>query len=111
MSLLQYVQKLYSLDTLDPRFTASAKASATSSGTQIDPAKPSPKEGGAGIRPRNGGQKAITSNEASPPLWNTAEFYIYYLIFLICVPLMFKSVYDVSKRTCAHISGQIPGLY
>lgn len=100
MSLLQHVQKLYSLDTLDPRFTASAKASAT---TQIDPVKPSPKEGGAGVGPRNGGQKAVTSNETSPPLWNTAEFYIYYLVFLICVPLMFKAVYDISKRTCVDI--------
>lgn len=111
MSLLQYVQKLYSLDTLDPRFTASAKAAATPSGTQIDPAKPSPKEGGAGVKPRNGGQKAVTSNEASPSLWTTPEFFVYYLIFLICVPLMFKAVYDVSKGTCVHIPGQIAGLY
>jgi len=102
MSLLQYVQKLYSLDTLDTRFTASAKPSAAARSSQIDPAKPSPKEVGAGVGPRNGGQKAVAITEASPSLWNTAEFYVYYLVFLICVPLMFKAVYDVSKRTCVH---------
>ena len=110
MSLLQCAQKLYSLDTLDPRFTASAKGPAASV-PQIDPAKPSPKEAGAGVRSRNGGQKAAVSIEASPPLWNTTEFYIYYLVFLICVPLMFKAVYDVSKRTCAHILWLTAGLY
>ena len=98
MSLLQYAQRLYSLDTLDPRFTASAKPPAASS-SQIDPAKPSPQELGAGVRPRNGGQKAVTGTETSPSLWNSPEFYVYYLIFLVCVPLMFKAVYDVSKRT------------
>ena len=29
--------------------------------------------------------------------WNTPEYYIYYLVFLTIPPLMFKSVYDVSK--------------
>ena len=36
---------------------------------------------------------------AQPSKWNTPEYYIYYLFFLTIPPLMFKSVYDVSKPT------------
>jgi hypothetical protein len=35
--------------------------------------------------------------KAQPSKWNTPEYYIYYLFFLTIPPLMFKSVYDVSK--------------
>nr|POE64866.1 glycerol uptake protein 1 [Quercus suber] len=34
---------------------------------------------------------------ARPSRWNTPEYYLYYLFFLTIPPLMFKSVYDVSK--------------
>lgn len=31
--------------------------------------------------------------------WRTPEFYFYYLIFILVVPLMFKSVIDISRST------------
>ncbi|MCJ1395087.1 glycerol transporter [Xylographa bjoerkii] len=98
MSLLQYVQKLYSLDTLDPRFTASYKAPANANNNrQLDPAKPSTKEAETDARQQDGNRSAALQDAASPSLWRTSEFYIYYVVFLVCVPLMFKAVYDVSK--------------
>lgn len=36
-------------------------------------------------------QKALTLR------WSTLEFYAYYLVFLICVPLMFKAVIEISS--------------
>ena len=99
MSLLQYAQRLYSLDTLDPRFTSSSKAPPkASSNSQLDPAKTSTKEAETDARLQSSGKSAALQDVASPPLWRTPEFYIYYVVFLICVPLMFKAVYDVSKR-------------
>ncbi|MCJ1418627.1 glycerol transporter [Xylographa parallela] len=98
MSLLQYAQKLYSLDTLDPRFTSSSKAPPkASSNSQLDPAKTSTKEAETDARLQSSGKSTALQDVASPPLWRTPEFYIYYVVFLICVPLMFKAVYDVSK--------------
>ena len=101
MSLLKYARKLYSLDTLDPRFTASRNFSPNY--TAIDPAKPSPAEVGSRPISSNEARKKPTSDGSSSPLWGTTEFYIYYLVFLVCVPLMFKAVYDVSKRTLTEV--------
>lgn len=33
---------------------------------------------------------------ARPRKWNTPEYYLYYFVFLTVIPLMIKSVYDVS---------------
>ena len=111
MTLLQYAQRLYSLDTLDIRFTSSAKTPPAPSYAQIDPAKPSPPEE-ADVKARDNGNNVPTqARGSSPSLWGTPEFYFYYLIFIICVPLMFKSVYDVSKRECSFepLSRALPG--
>ena len=98
MALLHYARRLYSLDTLDTRFTSSAKTSPSTSYTQIDPAKPSGSED-SGAKRRDNGTKATAHAEGlSPPLWRTPEFYFYYFVFIVCVPLMFKAVYDVSTR-------------
>lgn len=35
-----------------------------------------------------------------PSKWATPEFFLYYVVFVVAVPLMFKSVYDVSIREC-----------
>ncbi len=78
MTILHYVGRLYSLDTLDTRFTQSAKTSP--SNTRSISADASP----------------------SKPLWRTVEFYFYYLCFVVAVPLMFKAAYDVSTRKFAH---------
>ena len=98
MALLYYARRLYSLDTLDTRFATPAKTPPSTSYTQIDPTKPSSSED-SGAKRRDNGTKATTQAEGvSPPLWRTPEFYFYYFIFVVCVPLMFKAVYDVSNR-------------
>jgi len=90
MSLLQYAGRLYSLDTLDSRFTTSSKTPPS----RIDPAKPSPDE--AGYRKGRAGNEDVAKGP-SPPRWRSQEFMYHGLIFLVMVPLMFKTVYDVSK--------------
>lgn len=32
-----------------------------------------------------------------PSLWNTKEFYVYYLVFMLCVPYMFKTAHEASS--------------
>ncbi|OAQ30302.1 MBOAT-domain-containing protein [Linnemannia elongata AG-77] len=32
-----------------------------------------------------------------PSLWNTKEFYVYYLVFMFCVPYMFKTAHEASS--------------
>ena len=39
----------------------------------------------------------MTRGFAQPSKWRSPEFYFYYVVFLVIPPLMFKSVYDVSK--------------
>ncbi|ROV95892.1 hypothetical protein VSDG_05218 [Cytospora chrysosperma] len=85
MSLLSFLRSIYSLDTLDTRFTT---ASSTSYKTVID------SRGEHGVRDA---QKEKIASQASPPKWKTPEFYFYYLVFLICVPLMLWIPHTVSR--------------
>ncbi|KAF2085396.1 putative glycerol:H+ symporter [Saccharata proteae CBS 121410] len=117
MSWLGYLRSLYSLDTLDTRFTVSATSPPKQQATElrIDPAKPSPGESYS--QQSRDGQTSKGGSLGEPSKWNTPEFYLYYLVFLVAVPLMFKSVYDVSKESdpnypkFAHLlsDGWIPG--
>jgi hypothetical protein len=66
MKLFHCLRRLYSLDTLDTRFTNSKSSSAVQA-------------------------------EAPPSKWRTLEFYVYYVVFIVAVPQMFKVSYDVSK--------------
>src|SRR5947209_1684882 len=68
MTLISNLRRLYSLDTLDTRFTKSKSSSPIQA-------------------------------EAQPSKWRTPEFYLYYVIFIVVVPQMFKVSYDVSKST------------
>lgn len=87
-SLLSWFRRIYSLDTLDTRFTTSAT---TPLKATADTRSASSKDARA---------NAIASS-APPAKWRTPEFYVYYVVFLICVPLMFKTVVDVSRsRPC-----------
>ena len=86
MGLLSFLGSVYDLDTLDTRFTTS---SSTSYKTVVD-ARNDPTA-------KNGAEKRASSR-AQPSKWNSPEFYLYYLVFLICVPLMFWVPYQVSKR-------------
>ena len=89
MTLLQYVGKLYSVETLDTRFTPSPRTPSS----LIDPARPSPREVKSS---GDGSQKQL--NGGSPPKWKTKEFAVHGLVFLVAVPLMFFTVYQVSQR-------------
>ncbi|GME35176.1 Membrane bound O-acyl transferase MBOAT [Neofusicoccum parvum] len=89
MALLSFLRRLYSLDTLDTRFTTSA----TAPPTQIDPAKPSH------LTPKDAPRSGAPAPGSQPSKWNTPEFYLYYLVFLTAIPSMFYAVYDVSKAS------------
>ncbi|EKV16229.1 Glycerol:H+ symporter (Gup1), putative [Penicillium digitatum] len=98
-SILAWLRRVYSLDTLDTRFTSSATPAHTNT-------RPSAKDA------RN-----ATAQGASSSLWRTPEFLVYYLFFIILVPLMFKTIINVSKEshptysTYSHLlsPGWIPG--
>lgn len=83
MTVFNYVGRLYSLDTLDTRFTKSAQSS-----------------------PLNNNARSISADAGVDPptksLWRTPEFYFYYVCFVVAVPLMFKAAHDVSKRILSH---------
>ena len=87
-SLLSWFRRIYSLNTLDTRFTTSATT---------------PLKAAADTRPassKDARANAIASGAASPN-WHTPEFFVYYVVFIVAVPLMFKTVVDVSKgRAC-----------
>lgn len=101
MNLLQYVEKLYSLDTLDTRLTTSSK----SPPSRIDPARPSPDD--APYKKGRSGAGELAKG-ANPPRWRSPEFIYHGLVFLVAVPLMFKTAYDVSKRKHASLSCRAP---
>ena len=94
MNVLQYAGRLYSLDTLDSRFTSSSKVPPS----KTDPARPSTDEPRySSIKEhQNGLNKSSGTGKSSR--WKTPEYIYHGLIFLIAIPLMFKTVYDVSQR-------------
>lgn len=96
---LRWVRKLYSLDTLDTRFTIPSNTPSRGAATelQIDPAKPGPSNGRINVAGQHNGSQALPG--AGPSLWNTTEFYFYYFWFLTLVPIMIYVPYSVSKRT------------
>jgi hypothetical protein len=92
MITLHDLLRLFSLEVLDTRFFIPAKATPKEALEEValDPAKP--------LSVQNGRSKdGYPADGVQPSRWNTPEFYLYYLVHLICVPLMFKSVLDVSK--------------
>ncbi|KAJ5983940.1 hypothetical protein N7481_006039 [Penicillium waksmanii] len=86
-SLFTWLRRIYSLDTLDTRFTATAITPANANSNSNSDTRPAAKDARA---------NSIAQN-ARASLWRTPEFFIYYLFFIIFVPLMFKAVIDASK--------------
>lgn len=86
-SLIQGLRRLYSLDTLDTRLTTS---STTPIKTAISDSTRDPTAG------KDARAQEIASR-AQPSKWNTPEFYFYYFVFITVVPMMFKTVIDVSQ--------------
>ncbi|KAL4940815.1 hypothetical protein BDV06DRAFT_223688, partial [Aspergillus oleicola] len=85
LSFLSWFRRLYSLDTLDTRFTVPAN-------TPVKVAAEDTRSGSA----KDARSNAV-ANGASPSKWGTLEFYVYYAVFAIAVPLMFKTVINVSQ--------------
>lgn len=87
MGIFSFLGKVYDLDTLDTRFTSSSSVPyKTVIEGRADP-----------IAQREATAKA--QSRASPSKWNTPEFYLYYVVFIIAVPYMFWVPYSVSRRT------------
>jgi len=84
--------RLYSLDTLDPRFTHSATVPVQTAASEhgIDGTKPA-------VTDNESAAKLRSNPGTQPSRWNTAEYYFYYLVFLVIVPLMFYVPHTVSK--------------
>lgn len=84
MGVLTWLRSLYSLDTLDTRFTVSA-------GTPL-------KKAAAANPPKHDGSGSVR-NGASPTRvkWNSLEFYAYYIFLAYVIPTMFKTVIQVSR--------------
>jgi len=91
MSWLSFFERLYSLDTLDTRFTTSAK---TPHKLAADPSIAEGKPPAQTTLQAGSNERPIRTH---PSLWNTTEFYVYYLFFLTIPIFMVKAVYDVSK--------------
>ena len=90
MLLLALLKGLFSLNTLDTRFT-----------TVSTRPKQNPGPNSNGTR----GPREVTG---TPSKWNTIEFYSYYLLLAIAIPLMFKVTYELSTgrlQTCLFHTG------
>lgn len=95
--MIRYARRLYSLDTLDARFTTSSK--------RPFPKKPSQDElsnssfsrsssnAGRGVASEESKEASVTSNS----LWGTSEFYVYYTVIGAAVIMMVKVAVDVSN--------------
>ncbi|KAI4245882.1 MAG: hypothetical protein LQ352_006494, partial [Teloschistes flavicans] len=97
MTILSYAKRLFSLDTLDTRFTRSSLTTFISNGpAPLDPAKPPLGLDSRDAVPKGRRGDSTGRQDAQPSNWNTPEFFFYYLVLIVAIPLMFKSVYDVS---------------
>ncbi|EEA28105.1 hypothetical protein EYB26_001378 [Talaromyces marneffei] len=83
-SLLQGLRRLYSLDTLDTRLTTSSTA-------------PTKAANSDSTRDGKDARAQEIASRAQPSRWNTPEFYFYYFVFITVIPMMFKTVIDVSQ--------------
>lgn len=94
--LLSLLRSVYTLDTLDTRFTT---PSTSSYRTVIESRSDSAVKDG---------QKERIASRASPSKWNTLEFYLYLLVVGTCIPLMTYIPYTVSRRMCSLVYMRSP---
>ena len=98
MKILNYPRTLYSLDTLDARFTTSSRIPPSSTASQIDPKKTTLTQGVSSSTNENRLGKNKKLSDVPPPNWDTLEYYLYYVVIGAALPLMFKAALDISKR-------------
>ncbi|KAI8624066.1 putative glycerol:H+ symporter [Xylariaceae sp. FL1651] len=87
MGIISFLSNIYDLDTLDTRFTTPSTTPYT---TVIEARNDT-----AASKER----AAKWKSRAPPSRWNTAEFYLYYLVIILAVPYMFWVAYDASRTT------------
>lgn len=91
MTLHSFFKDLYSLDTLDTRLTTSSKT---------------PSKDAVELSAKTAGKEVKRTQDlpagASPSKWGSPEFYLYTLVFVLCVPSMYKAVWDVSQPSSKH---------
>jgi len=78
MGFFSFLRSTYNVDTLDTRFTTPSSVPYRADGVTKRELRP--------------------DSRAQPSRWNTGEFYLYYLVFLVAIPTMFWIPYEVSKR-------------
>lgn len=87
MGALSLFRQLYSLDTLDTRFTTSATT----------PLKAASEESAKKTDSTNDRKQAEIPAEVPPSRWSSPEFWFYGLVVLFCIPQMYKAAWDVSQ--------------
>ncbi len=97
MGLFGLVRRLYSLDTLDTRFTTSSRTPPVATRSKIDPAQPSSTSAVPFENNVRRKDPVESQSSRSPSRWNTPEFFVYYVVIIVVVPMMFKVTYDVSR--------------
>jgi hypothetical protein len=98
MSIFSFIRSVYSLDTIDTRFTNPSNTPYkdvidSRAETAVARAKRDDSIPGTGQQTDYSGRPV-----AQPSKWRTPEFKFYYLVFLTIVPYMFWIAYDVSRR-------------
>ncbi|KAI0998853.1 hypothetical protein K3495_g9342 [Podosphaera aphanis] len=94
MNLFSYIRSIYTLDTIDTRFTSSSSIPYRAV-IEARKNRSPPKDHsvpGEGVKTDYSGRPI-----AQPSKWSTPEFYFYYLVFIVVVPSMFWVAYDVSR--------------
>jgi len=95
MSLVLYLKRLYSLDTLDTRFTVSSSAPVAKTSTQHGVEVEHPALSAAG-QPAKRDDQALPVG-ASPSKWLTPEYISYGIVIAFALPKMFLVAINVSK--------------
>lgn len=110
MRLLSTIRDILSLETLDSRFTAGTQRSSSSARYRAAPSLASSSR--SSDRSPHGDESRESKRlreEAQPSRWKTLEFWLYYVVFAIAVPAMFKCAYDLSKGALPPLS-EVPEL-
>ena len=102
MLWLDYLKQIYSLDTLDTRFTSDAftinqKGSSSTRDNPVDPARASLVQKDDNIDWKGSKAPDVLPNGASPPRSFTPEYLVYYGFIAVALPYMFYVTYDISK--------------
>ena len=103
--VLQHLRRLYSLDTLDTRFTHSSTKppNPCTSDKQIHLDFARPPLSGVGHRSTggNGVQQGETYPGSLVSKWSTTEFMVYAVLVSAAVFMMVKNAYEISIRTAS----------